>query len=317
MFECRIERDSITSYGERLTTFVGTFPRFILAEGNTHKMFSRSSASSRAIPVKTQLARLEKDPFYPIYWGKNQKGMAADEELSEEEIAQARGIWEEHKHDSVRRAIQLMDLGVHKQIANRVLEAHMWHTWILTATDYDNFEHLRDNKAAQPEFREWAHMAMELKRNNEPALLLPNEWHLPFTYPSESIESSPDYLPLEERVPVSIGRCARVSYMTHDGIRDINADVDLALKRLQPSGHMAPFEHAARAMTLQERNMFQRRAPIPAPGSTITQPLWMEGPVTYYCGNFNGWVQARKTIPFEWDALNPKHQAGLVAAATQ
>lgn len=317
MYECRIERDSVTQYGERLVTFVGTFPRFILAEVNTHKMISKSSASSRAIPVEKQLARLEKDPFFPVYWGKNQKGMQATQELTDEEVLIAKRIWEEHKHSSVARAKALMDLGVHKQIANRLLEVHMWHTAIITATEFDNFEHLRDNKDAQPEFREWAHVAMEMKRDHEPTLVSPNDWHLPFTFPSESMESSPDFLPLEQRVPVSIGRCARVSFMTHEGIRDINADIDLALKRLRPSGHMAPFEHAARAMTPRERDLFCKGSIIPAPGSTFLEPEWMSGPMTYYCGNLNGWVQARKTIPFEWDALNPKHQSGLVGAAVQ
>lgn len=317
MYECRIERDSITEHGERLVSIVGTFPRFILAEVNTHRMFTRSSASSRAIPVEKQLKRLANDPFYPVYWGKNQKGMQASEELTDEEILLARRIWEEHKHSSVKKAMDLMELGVHKQIANRLLEVHMWHTAIISATDLDNFEHLRDNKEAQPEFREWAHMAMEMLRDSSPTLVRPNDWHLPFTFPSEANETSPDFLALAQRVPVSIGRCARVSYMTHDGARDINADIQLATERLRPSGHMAPFEHAARAMTDRERYLFGKTSPIPAPGSTFTEPEWMDGPLTYYCGNFNGWVQARKTIPFEWDALNPKYQNGLVASVTQ
>lgn len=309
MYECRIETDSITTFGERLTTFVGTLPRFVLAEGNTHKMISKSSGSSRAVPVKTQLARLEKDPFFPIYWGKNEKGMQATEELTAEEIDLARAIWASHKQNSVAHVQQLMELGVHKQIASRLLEAHMWHTWIWSATDYDNFEHLRDNKQAQPELREWAHMAMEMKRDSEPTVLEPNQWHLPFIFPNERHEGSADFLPLEQRVPVAIGRCARVSYLTHDGGRDINADIELANTRLLPSGHMAPFEHAARAMTLEERDMFQRQAPIPARDSTPIHPRWIAGPPTYYCGNFNGWVQARKVIPHEWDALNPAYRA--------
>lgn len=308
MYECRIERDSITEYGERLTTFVGTFPRFILAEVNTHKMLSKSSASSRAVPVKTQLERLAKDPFFPIYWGRNQTGMQAGGELTDEEIVIAKRIWDEHKQLSVQRAKDLMDLGLHKQISNRLLEVHLWHTAIITATDWDNFEHLRDNKMAQPEFREWAHQAMEMKRAHEPALVREDEWHLPFIFPREQDETSPEFLPIEQRVPVSVGRCARVSYLTHEGTRDIQADVDLAEQRLLQSGHMAPFEHAARAMNEMEQVLFQRRAPIPAPSSTPTRPIWRDGPITRYCGNFNGWVQARKAIPNEWDALNPLHQ---------
>lgn len=92
-YECRIERDSITRYGERLITVVCTFPRIILAEANTHRMFSRSSASSRAIPVARQIQKLKEDPFVPFYWGKNQKGMQANEELTENLQAEARAVW--------------------------------------------------------------------------------------------------------------------------------------------------------------------------------------------------------------------------------
>ena len=93
MYEARVEKDSITSYGERLITVVATLPRIVLAELNTHRMLSRSSASSRAIPVEKQIERLKNDPFMPVYWGKNQKGMQADEELSAEAIISADIMW--------------------------------------------------------------------------------------------------------------------------------------------------------------------------------------------------------------------------------
>ena len=39
---------------ERVTTMEVTMHRFVLAEFNTHRVFSRNSASSRAIPVRKQ-----------------------------------------------------------------------------------------------------------------------------------------------------------------------------------------------------------------------------------------------------------------------
>jgi hypothetical protein len=47
----RIIADSINPAGNRITTLVVRFPRFILAEWNTHRQFSRHAASSRAIPT--------------------------------------------------------------------------------------------------------------------------------------------------------------------------------------------------------------------------------------------------------------------------
>jgi hypothetical protein len=43
---------------------------------------------------------------------------------------------------------------------------------------------------------------------------------------------------------VSAARCARVSYLTHDGKRDIEADLTL-YDRLVEGGHWSPLEHVA------------------------------------------------------------------------
>lgn len=50
MIKAEIIADSINQYGNRITSFVITFPRIVLAEFNTHRALSRNSASSRAIP---------------------------------------------------------------------------------------------------------------------------------------------------------------------------------------------------------------------------------------------------------------------------
>lgn len=307
MYSVRIERDSITRFGERLTSFICCFPRFVLAEVNTHRMFTRSSASSRAIPVQQQLDRLENDPFFPVYWGKNQRGMQAEQELTDEEILEARKWWAKHKDDSVAAAKSMMEIGVHKQIANRVLEAHMWHTAIITSTEWPNFWHLRDNAMAQPEFKMVAAEMHVQYKAASPTLVREGDWHHPFIKPEETDPNNEVFLDTADsvRTLVSIGRSARVSYLTHEGTRDVQADIALAKERLRPSGHMAPFEHAAFAMTHVERALFGKRQMLPAPNSTFARPEWVEGTKRHFCGNFDGWVQARKTIPNEWDALAP------------
>ena len=47
----------------RLTTLAITLPRIVLAELNTHRMFSRNSASSRAIPIQRMIDKVVQDPF--------------------------------------------------------------------------------------------------------------------------------------------------------------------------------------------------------------------------------------------------------------
>ena len=50
--EAKIIADSTIRQGHRITTFLLTYPRFIHSELMTHRMFSRNSASSRAISLK-------------------------------------------------------------------------------------------------------------------------------------------------------------------------------------------------------------------------------------------------------------------------
>jgi thymidylate synthase ThyX len=295
MYECRVERDSITEYGERLTTFVVTLPRIVLAELNTHRMLSKSSASSRAIPVEKQIARLTEDPFLPVYWGKNQKGMQAEAELSEYEISTCKTIWLQAAEEAVTHANLLLERGVHKQITNRLLEPFMWHTVIISGTEWSNFFHLRDHKDAQPEIAKAARMMREAYYASTPRLLKSDEWHLPFT-------SEEDTGPIDAIVKVAVGRCARVSYLNHDGKRDPADDVKLA-ERVLASGHMAPYEHVARPMTSSERQLFSKRnwfAQPQGPGG-FADVSWNNGQQQHFLGNFNGWVQARKMIHGEWD----------------
>jgi hypothetical protein len=299
MYEARIERDSITQYGERLTTVVCTLPRIVLAELNTHRLFSRSSASSRAIPVQKQIERLRQDPFIPVYWGKNQKGMQADEELDYAQVAEALDVWSAARDQAVGSAEALMDIGVHKQITNRLLEPFMWHTVIITATEWSNFDHLRIHKDAQPEIRRAAEMIFEVRQASKPKLLREGEWHLPF----EPVDGSMriDAHSMKERIYLSVGRSARVSYLNHDGVSDPSADIALATRCL--AGHMGPWEHVARPMTGYEREIFGRPRWFAEPS---TDPFgedlsWEQGERQYFLGNFNGWVQARKLIHGEED----------------
>ena len=71
--EAKIITDSISPQGNRITTFLLTYPRFIHSELMTHRVFSRNSASSRAIPFEKMVKMIEEDPFIPIAW---QKGLS-------------------------------------------------------------------------------------------------------------------------------------------------------------------------------------------------------------------------------------------------
>jgi hypothetical protein len=79
MYDVKVLADSIygLSSGQtaRITTMQVTFPRFILAEINTHRAFSRNSASSRAIPTEKIIEQVVTNPFIPETFNRRVKGM--------------------------------------------------------------------------------------------------------------------------------------------------------------------------------------------------------------------------------------------------
>lgn len=291
-YACKVLCDSVSPDGVRLTTLEVTFPRIVLAEFNTHRVFSRNSASSRAIPVQKMLERVQEDPFVPVHWGKNQKGMQADVELTSQEQCEAELEWLLARDHAVTRAKAMLDIGVHKQVTNRLLEPFLWHTVIVTSTEWDNWDNLRDSKDAQPEIARIARMMKESRLGSSPSPVDHGDWHLPLVQPAEAFDLQASGMSVDDVVKVSVGRCARVSYLTHDGRRDPRADIELA-DRLKASGHMSPWEHAARPMTLLDAEDVLRR-----PGVTGIDPLDIDVR-GLFCGNLRGWVQARKLIPNE------------------
>jgi len=277
MYDAKILADSISPLGHRLVTFQITFPRIILAEFNTHRVMSRNSASSRAIPVPKRIKAILEAPFVPTAVGANQRGMEAGAALEDKAQEQCREVWLDAMKDAVKHAERLVEIGVHKQWANRLLEPFAWHTVIVTATEWENYFKLRVSEHAQPEIFTVSDMMQKVLADSTPKELQYGGWHLPL-FGTDFGDSMPlldqpkatwDYA-----VKLSVARCARVSYLTHDGKRDPAADITL-YKRLTSAGHMSPTEHAARPMTVAERSMSE------------------------WCGNFRGWVQHRKEIPGE------------------
>lgn len=148
MISAKVIADSKNEFGNRITTMVVTFPRIILAEFNTHRMFSRNSASSRAIPFDKMVKAVEENPFIPMAWQKDHKGMQGTEYLDLDDNFEARTRWISASKSAIQEAILLhKDCGggelISKQLCNRLLEPFMWHTVIVTATEWENFFALR------------------------------------------------------------------------------------------------------------------------------------------------------------------------------
>lgn len=266
-YSVEIIADSVNPVGCRLTSFVLEYPRFIHAELLTHRVFSKNSASSRAIKSEVFINRVTSDPAVPVHWGKNQKGMGAEEEVSEENQEKALNVWLESRDLMISQAKKLEELGIHKQITNRLLEPWFNIKVILSGTDFDNFFLLRCHPDAQPEIQKLAYMMRDAYEKSRPNEISAGRWHLPF---SSNIEEA--RVPGEEKEEIKrkiiIARCARVSFLNFEGKDDYNADIKLC-DRLFASDpkHLSPTEHVAMALDSDER-----------------------------IGNFRGWKQYRKFI---------------------
>jgi hypothetical protein len=247
-------------------------------------MLSRNSASSRAIPVEKLVQRVIDDPVIPLYIGANQRGMQTGAELAEGDRQFAVEQWLAARDRAVGYATRLAGAKVHKAIVNRLIEPWMWITVIISATEWDNFFGLRCHKDAEPHFQHIAEMMRDAMEYSAPDEAKVGEWHLPLwsahedekaveKLVNEGVEGhlAPDDAFMKIACKVSIGRCARVSYLTHDGKRDIAEDIALHDRMVVAEPlHASPAEHVAQALADPTR-----------------------------IGNYIGWRQYRKMLPNE------------------
>ena len=136
--------DSISPQGHRITSMLLTYPRFIHSELMTHRMFSRNSASSRAIPFEKMIKMVEEDPFIPIAWQKLHVGMQGNDYIQTDDgLYVVNRYWLEARDKAIKAAKDLHSCNITKQLCNRILEPFMWHTTLVTATEWENFFELR------------------------------------------------------------------------------------------------------------------------------------------------------------------------------
>lgn len=275
MIYAKVIEDSINAQGNRLTTIEACLHRYVWAECLTHRRFSRNSASSRAIPVHKMLEQVATDIAMPVEFGSAKKGMQAGPPLEGETLKIAQQIWRDAASKAYQSASELVSLGVHKQVVNRILEPFLWHKVIISATEWDNFFLQRCSPLAQPEMNELACAIREAINNSNPVNRT-GGWHTPYLL-SEERE-----LPLPLRLKISTARCARVSYLTHDGRRDNSEDVKMFDNKLIAADppHWSPMEHVA--------------CPYDGVGEK----------------NFKGWTQLRWFLEQGYPVLNTGEQNG-------
>ena len=270
------------------------YPRFIHAELMTHRVFSRNARSSRAVPIKRMIQEVCDTPVVPWHWGKNQKGMQAGEECNNTvrlpvyytpcDAFENHEAWLHARDHAVDVAKGFMDAGYHKQIVNRLLEPFMWIDVLVTSTDWENFFWLRDHEDAEPHIQDLARLIRIAINTCNIQDLEPGDWHLPYINIQDKDHGNSVCGIRGSDVDswlckISAARCARISYAPFDG----DASYERELQRYDSLVrsdriHASPLEHQA---TPDIPTVFYR---------------W-ESSDSH--GNFQGWVQYRKTIPGE------------------
>lgn len=240
--------DSISPDGVRICTIECVLWRPLLAELNTYRDFSRNGASSRARSIKKTLQEVLEDTAIPTEFRREHIGMSGGDLLEGDELADAIDAVLELRDDALRGARRLIELGVHKSIVNRYIEPFMWHTHVITATNWDNFLEQRlalledGRKGSDPMMYDLAVAVKHELDISMPNPLRYQQWHMPYITDDDWALS-----PVEDLKKISVARCAGTSYLTQ-GVQGRDHVKDLALfERLRTAKppHWSPFEHVA------------------------------------------------------------------------
>jgi len=321
----KIILDSVSAVtGDRLTTMEITYPRFILAEFNTHRVFSRNSASSRAIPFAKMQENLTAVPvrFGQANKGMQDKGEDYNEMLSWLDISYNnfelthKEVWQDAKLSAIKYARAFYDAGYHKQVYNRLTEPFQMMKTVVSATEWSNFFWLRDDEAADPSIAELARCMKQAYEQSEPQVLQAGEWHLPYVqahyfeddgqrFTVEDSEGQGYFVTLEQAIKVSCARACAVSFRNTD--YGLEKSEEVYVRLISDSKiHGSALEHAAKVMK-QTREDYSHGYDCETYLVNIPDypKSWEEGishvdrDSNLWSGNFKGFIQHRKTIKGE------------------
>lgn len=252
-------------------------PKFLDAELRTHRMFSQNSSSDRAIPFEKMV---EADYFIPSDVRLNEKGMQGYTKVDDDKLVDFQKTLDNLRQIIIGALNRHSD--IHKQHLNRYIIGYSYQDKIITGNRewFDYFIKLRKADNADPAIIELSKCVETAINESNPKIFsgYKEKWHLPYI----SVEDN--NLTLEQKIKCSVARCARVSYMNHDGTKP-NLEDDLKLYDfLEKHFHLSPFEHQATPMmSTVELGVTKGVTHKDSSGE-----LWS--------GNFKEWIQYRQTV---------------------
>ena len=313
-----IVADSISAHSPRLTTFSVRFHQFVLAERNTHRSFSRSDRSTRAVPFERLAAEVHDDPAMPVEFLKAKRGMGGGEPMVGKELEFAQRRWNQDATQALANAGAAHASGEARESVNARILPYIYTNSIITSCEPGllNFFGLRLDRAARPEIRVLAELMWATWNESEPKKLLPGEWHIPLADYTDGWTghkcpncgglgcpkcggTGESYISEQIR-KVSAARCARQSFSYG---KQHSIEEDLALyERLVNAipKHLGPLEHIA---TPDVPRVWPADILGWDDSQTSDLPFWKN---PHLHGNLPGWIQFRKTIPNESQAPLPE-----------
>jgi hypothetical protein len=294
--------------GKEIITLLLEYPRAIHAQLLTHRVFSKNSSSTRAVPIEKAIQQIEENPAQ-FLWTEKQKGMQGTLITEDDPLYQgAERIHSYAKESAVRMARCQDEAGIHKQNAGRYLEPFQNIKVLLTSTEWDNWDWLRVDADAQPEITQ---LANEIKLARENAVytnLETDEWHIPFITRKRDAKGKllyfhPDTnkeLKLNEAIEISLSCNAQTSYRVND-TSETKAKNIVGILFDGKKVHASPSEHIASPIGLIDTTgvgSFQEALDLLPEGVTH----W-DRKGTPWSGNFNRWLQYRQLIPNHDGAL--------------
>jgi hypothetical protein len=298
------------------------YPLVIHAELMTHRVFSRNARSSRAVPVARMIEEVMTDPYIPLVWDRNQKGMqgadgdwnetvwlrSADRpDLQTPDDYNRRDAWLWARDRAVEAAKGFADAEYSKQICNRLLAPFLHIDVLVTSTNFSNWEALRIHPAAEPHIRMLAEAMRDcIKAAPPPDKLGEGIWHLPYITPQ-------DWIAARERAHARIGKrpwsMTVGEWMTHKAPFFRQAEEELRKISVARCAQISyiPFSEGANAAEkeIAKHDMlaenghwspFEHQATPDAPYSLA--PFSWRNPHLH--GNLTGWCQLRKFYKGEY-----------------
>lgn len=246
--------------------------------------------NSRAIPVEKMIKVVEEDPFIPLAFQCQHKGMQGTEYITDKKgLESCIELWLDGKDSALSVANDFIKLGATKQIINRILEPWMWVTQLITGTR-KSFEHLFEQRCpiynvdglkftskkdaiglfpylkdmtdlewlqcnsgqAEIHFMDLAEKMYDALNESTPDELKENEWHIPF---SEDIWDfgDTDMLNFPDFIKMSVCLTAKISYTKIGDENTITLEKAREMyEKLRNSGHWSCFGHIAKCMTNED-----------------------------------------------------------------